>query len=278
MADPLTPATPPYPTRFRWGMRIFLGVLLFDMIFRGFSTTYAWPKWADDLDMRTMPRRLPTRAEMGDLARAAQPDDPDPVREDVMLAFDSVWVFFRPWPDAGVRPRLRTWPDVGRWALVWVVSRLEFCENVVGINQEWPMFSPSASKQQWFPRARLVYADGSERIIRGRGDPEDLTNYSNWWKEKHLDHELKVHEGEGKSRDALGYCNLLAHRYAHNDRGAELHTISLFVVRYDLTPPHVDPAAWLRQQTGPPKDQHYPDFFVYDVASGHGKTLLTRYK
>lgn len=274
---PAADAKAPYPTRFGWPMRLFLGFLLFEIVFRSFSVCFNWPGWAEDLDMRTMPRRLPTRAEMAELARGARPGEPDPVREDVMIALDSLWEFFKPWPGRDVRPKLRSWGDTGRWAFVWLSSRLEFLENVAGVNEEWPMFSPSVSKEQGLARARLVYADGTERVVRSRSDPEDLTSYGHWFEEKVLDYELKVQEGEGKGSDNFGWCNLLAHRHARNEAGSELKTIYLFLVRYDLTPPGADAREWMRRQTGPPPEQRYKDFYEYDVRARHGKRLLDRY-
>jgi hypothetical protein len=274
------PAKPPHPTRFGWGMRLLLTLILFDMVFRGFSVLYPWDDWADELDMRVKPRRLPTRAEWAELpAQASAAADRDPRREEVMLTLDSAWDFFKPWPEAAARAKMRTWADGGKWALTWMSSRLEFAENLVGFNEEWPMFSPSVATRKYVARARLVFADGSERTVRGLCDPEDLTRYSHWFEEKILDHELKVKEGgEGKARDNKGYCNLLAHRHPRNDAGSGLKTIYLYMVRYNLAPPGADAREWLRGQTGPPKEQVLKDFYEYDVAAREGKILLRSYK
>ena len=70
-----TTAPAPLP-RFRWPMRIFLSVVLFDMVFRCFAILYPWDDWASDLKMTSLPRRLPTPAERATLARNATPDDP----------------------------------------------------------------------------------------------------------------------------------------------------------------------------------------------------------
>lgn len=262
-------APPPYPRRFGWGMRLFLAVFLFDMIFRSFSVLWPTPEWGEQLGMRLAPARLPTRAEIA--------ADPAAARADALRALDSLWEFARPWPEPGVRENLHAPADAGRWLLCWLTSRLEFTENLVGINQEWPMFSPSVGKQKWVARARLVYADGSTRIVRGLCDPEDLRCYAHWFQEKILDHELKVKEGRGHADDSFGYCNLLRHRYPHGDRGAELAKIYLFVVRYDFPPPRVDARLWLGEQTGPPAKQVYADFYVFDAKSNHGQCLLDRY-
>ena len=49
------------------------------------------------------------------------------------------------------------------------------------------MFSPNVSRRKTMTRARLFYADGSERIVRIHGDPVDLNAYSHWNEEKVLD-------------------------------------------------------------------------------------------
>jgi hypothetical protein len=272
------PPKPPYPTRFGWGMRALLSFLIFIMFFRGFSVLWPTDEWAADLDMSTMPRRLPTRAELAELRAGASEDNPDPVREDLMRTLDSAWDYFRPWPGPDTRARMRTRTDVGKWALTWMSSRLELFENVAGFNEEWPMFSPSVSRKKYVARARLVYADGGEKVVRGKCDPEDLTRYSHWWEEKVLDHELKIKEGgEGKGRDNAGYCNLLAHRFPVNENGSPLRTIYLFLVRYDLTPPGADAREWLSKQSGPPPEQVYKDFFAYDVPTRTSTILLRSY-
>ena len=57
--------------------------------------------------------RLPTRAEIARLAASVREDRPHPVRDDILFAFDSVWEFFKPWPEPAVRPTA-TWSDGGR--------------------------------------------------------------------------------------------------------------------------------------------------------------------
>lgn len=279
MTEPATTATtsPPYPTRFGWGMRLFLVVLLFDMTFRSFSVLWPTGEWGDELGMRLMPVPLPSRAEIVQRAEIKDLDYRYSIREDVCRSLDSVWEFFRPWPEPAVRQRIASRDDAVRWGLCWLTSRLEFVENVAGINEEWPMFSPSVSRAKWLTRARLVYADGSERIVRGLCDPADLTRYAHWFEEKRLDHELKVGIGHHHANDSFGYCNLLRHRYPSSDSGAALVRIFLFTVHYDYPPPDTDARAWLAAQTGPPEAQVYPDFYRFDVKANHGECLLDRY-
>lgn len=281
-AEPTTttlPGTcpPPYPTRFGWGMRLFLALLLFDIIFRSFSIMIPWGAWAEELDITIRPRRLPTRAEFAEMHAAEDSGELDPTVDDLSKVADSMWEFWRPWPEPSARLKIRTWGDGGKWTLVWVTSRLELVENVLGFNEEWPMFSPNVGRRRHITRARMTYDDGTERIVRSRGDPEDLTHYSHWFEEKILDHELKIREGRNRALDSWGFCHLLRHRHATNDAGAALAKIHLFVVRYDLPPPTADAREWLADQNGPPSNQVYADFYVFDAKTNKGECLLDSY-
>jgi hypothetical protein len=221
---------PPYPTRFGWGMRLLLGVLLFDMIFRGFSALYPWEQWAGELAVAgAPPKRLPTRAEM-----AAAPDGGRQATAEALRDFPE---YFVPWPGAETRERLASPVDAAKWGPVWLVTRLAVLENIAGIDQEWPMFGPNVRKVRHLARARLRFADGSERTVRLVSDPEDLTRYSHWFEEKVLDHEGLVGPGSGQNNNNAGYCNLLLHRHPRNAAGSPLRTIELYMVRYDAPPP-----------------------------------------
>jgi hypothetical protein len=264
------------PPRFGWPMRLFLGLLLFDVVFRSLAVLVPWADWAGELDMRLRPTRLPTRAELAELAARATPEGPNPGGEEVMEAFDSVWRFGRPWPGEGSRKRIRTAGDGGKYAFCWLCSRLRFVEGVCGIDQEWPMFSPSVAHGLWVPRARLVFADGAEQVVRPAAAPPDPTRYAHWAQKKVLGYELKVRDGPGHADDCFGWCNLLAHRHPRNEAGAPLVRVVVFQVRYDLPPPGADARAWLAAQAGPPPEQVCPDFYEYDVATRHGKCLEGR--
>jgi hypothetical protein len=271
------PAAPPYPTRFGWPMRLLLAFLLFDMVFRSFSVLVPWADWADELEMTRRPQRLPTRAELARMRARTGPDNPRPVVGAFVLSARSLGEFLRPWPEPEACGKILTWKDGGKWAVAWLNTRLELYEGIVGCNQEWPMFSPNVRRRVYVARARLIYEDGEEWIVRCRADPEDLTSYSHWFEEKVLDHELKLKEGRHRVDDAFGYCNLLRHRHPTNDRGSALASIRLFLVRYNLPPPDVDAREWLADQTGPPARQVYSDFYVFDCKSNHGQCLVDRY-
>jgi hypothetical protein len=258
---------PPYPTRFGWGMRLLLGVLLFDMFFRSFSTLYPWEEWAGELAMPG-PRRLPTRAEM-----AASPDGGRAATAEALRALPA---YFVPWPEEETRRRLVSPADAAKWGPAWLATRLGALERVVGINQEWPMFSPNVRKVRHLARARLRFADGSEQTVRMVSDPPDLTRYSHWFEEKVLDYEGLVSPGSGQNTNNFGYCNLLLHRHPRNAAGSPLRAVELYMVRYDAPPPG-EGREWLRRQTGPPQGQVYPVFYVFDGTARHGKCLIERY-
>lgn len=262
------------PPRFRWPMRLLLFLLVFDMIVRGFGVLLPIRAWREELDLDRQPRRLPTRAE----ARALLAKDATPyaesLTEDVLRSLDSVWNFCKPWPERDVRARIAEadpWRRGGTFVLCWLNTRLEFLENLAGIDQEWPMFSPSVSKWRWIARARLVFADGSQQTVRQTADPADLTRYAHWNQEKVLDYELHVANDDETA--TFGWCNLLAHRHPRSGRGDALARIEVFMVKYDFPPPDADARAFLRAQTGPPADQVRPPYYEYDAAARQGKML-----
>ena len=265
-----TPVAPNLPApRFRWPMRVFLCGLLAWMALRSTSTMYPWRTWCHDLRVQEFPDPLPTRAETAEIKARAIGDHA--LGQRLVDTAGSVGTYFVPWPCRAAAEQIEGPLDVGKYAVCWIQTRFEFFESVLGINQEWPMFSPNVAREKTVTRSRLVYADGTERIVRQLADPADLTCYAHWFEEKRLDHELKV--GPKDHEACLGWCNLLAHRHPTNERGSPLKRIYLFSVRYLLPPPDVDAAAFLAEQTGPPADQVQPDYFRYDVPGRNGQIL-----
>jgi hypothetical protein len=116
----------------------------------------------------------------------------------------------------------------------------------------------------------MVYDDGSERIVRNLGDPDDLTHFSHWFQEKHLQVQLKVNR-DWEAR--FGFCHMLAHRFPTSDRGASLSHVDVFTVRYDFPPPDANAHDFLAAQTGPPPDRVEPAFWRYDARSRTGSRL-----
>jgi hypothetical protein len=255
-------------SRFSWSMRLFLTLVVFNMVFRNVSALAPWLDWCKDLEMRRLPLRLSTLDEYAKMEPTEK--NPHPAYEDVMETCDAFWEYWRPWPGKATRPLLKSWVDWGKYTLCWINGRYCFFENIAGIGQEWPMFS-DVPKSRTYTRAELVFADGSKRIARQESDPEDLTCYGHWFKQKIRYYELQV--GESAEACCLGWCNLLAHRYAENSDGAALVSIRLFPIWYKSVPADedVDPVEFLQSQTGPPPAQVGSSFFEYDVATRKGR-------
>src|SRR5438046_2419749 len=97
--DSANPPQPPAPPpRFSWPMRIFLGFLLFDMVFQSFAVLLPIDTWCEALSVDDFPLRLPTTAQRLELAAQASDKAPDPVGDRVWESVDSVWDFLKPWP------------------------------------------------------------------------------------------------------------------------------------------------------------------------------------
>src|SRR4051794_33361804 len=92
-----TPPSPPRP-RFSWPMRLFLGFILFDMVFHSFVILWPYKKWCDEYGVEKLPQGLPGPQTRAELARARADADHDLLTERVMSSFDSVWLFWKPWP------------------------------------------------------------------------------------------------------------------------------------------------------------------------------------
>src|SRR5262245_15088387 len=98
------PTTAGSPPRFSWPMRIFLGFLLFDIVFHSFAVLTPYQDWCEKLGIETKPKKgLPTPEELRELELAASDTNPAPVEDRVWEAFDSAWDFFKPWPSANTR-------------------------------------------------------------------------------------------------------------------------------------------------------------------------------
>jgi hypothetical protein len=254
------------------------------MVFRGLSVLPPWRKWAGAMDVDTFPRkRLPTRAEMADLAAGRSAESPTPVNDRLMLSARSVRRFYDPRPSAKTRAHLHTWGDWGRYAFVWTNARLRLVENCLGLSQEWGMFSPNIAQEHYVTRATLVYADGSEWEVRGSYDPEDLTHYSRWFCSKETTYQRYAYPESAYEANCCGYCNLLAHRHPFDEEGRPLKRVKLFWVYYVHPRPGEDARAVLAARSGPPAHYVGPEgkritgigevFYDYDVSSRSGKWL-----
>lgn len=255
--------------KFSWPMRLFLFCFVADMVVRSLlSLTNCDNTWAWEYDLPKYPLALPTPAELDEIAAQEKSHPIFAQAERLWQSVASVGPFLSPIPSAETAAKLKTPVDAGKYAITWTVTRLGFIGRLVGVDQDWPMFSPNVTMTDTLGRLRLVYADGSSEIHRHAADPEDLTCYCHWFEEKPLQVALKIHRDE---EVRLGYCNWLVKNRPANDVGSPLVRIDLFTVSYAYPSPADDAPAFLKAQTGPPRAQQGPTFWVYDVATRTGK-------
>jgi hypothetical protein len=269
--------TPPKPPRFSWPVRLLIFILLFDIIFRSLAVMVPWDDWISELDMERRPSPLPTRKEIRELADKADGQSPSPLGKEVGKILASTRDYFNPLPSDKTRAHLDSWNDQGKYTVAWLASRLEFMEHVVGVDERWPMFSPNVSHKRYVTRVKLIFADGSEQLVRQLSEPEDITCFFRWNQEKILDYETKAVEkpGQNNEDECWGYCNLLRHRFPHNDRGSPLKEIRLYEVFYVAPPPGADAAASYHEQIELTRNQTCPqarrDFYAFDPNGDEGR-------
>ncbi|MBI1913751.1 MAG: PDZ domain-containing protein [Planctomycetes bacterium] len=366
------------PPRFCWPMRIFLGFIVFDMVFQSLAALTPSDEWRENLDVDKYPRRLPTAEERRALAAKAsaqnaharlgadlaspdtilikqlalpeqqglvieevhkdgaaatvglKEDDVlleldgkavprdvqdfarlletieedtavdvlvlrrgkkeklkglrlpgpvplaiDPVAERIGESADSVWSYFKPWPPARVRRRMRGWGDGCRFAVCWLTTRLNFLNNLVRFEQGWEMFSPDIAKEEFFVRVRLQFADRSKEVFPLVSYPEDLTRYGGprFFDKKMRQVQVKLAR-DGEAR--LGYCALIARQRPHNDRGSPLEHIYLYKVKVHYPAPGEDAEAFLREQNGAWDRRDQKPYYEYDVKARNGYQLDDR--
>jgi hypothetical protein len=258
-----TPATSPadYPRRFGWGMRMFLSLFLFDMIFRamvwGLGEFGTPPANHDDALAA-----LPSREEFSAGTRC----------ECYTASLRSAGRFLVPWPNAADRDGIESLADAGAYAVHWLMTRLEFLGNVTGIDQRWRMFGSVFSAKD-LPGVRLVFVDGSSRIVHGAATPPDVSRFSRWFNEKRLQAEMNAAVNDDAR---LGYAKWLANRHARNEAGSRLTSIEFFVVVYERPPPGSDIGAALQSRKDPLGGPREPVFWRYDVAARIGRPVSSR--
>jgi hypothetical protein len=271
--SPATSQAPPQPERprFSWPLRVFLFLVVFDMIYHSLAALLPYKDLCKELDMPAFPKALPTRAEMRELAAKGSPGTTDPVGERLMETADSLWEYFRPWPSAATRKKMSGVGDGLKFAYCWLSSRVGFFEQLVRFEQRWTMFSPNVVTDDFLARAKLVYRDGSVAFRRTSADPEDLTRYAHWFKEKVLEYETKL-DYDPEAR--LGWCNLLAHRYPRSPGGAPLDKIYLIRVKVLYpAPDEEDIEGFMRRQSEDTAWKKKAPFWEYEVATRKGKRL-----
>lgn len=259
-SSPALPSPSAIP-RFRWPMRIFLTLIIFDMVFHSLANVFDYSEWRSELAMTSSPKPLPSWPEICEITDTGKGT---PVSERWMETLDSAWDFARPWPGKESRTKIDSWEKTGAWVSYWLGTRIGFPEKLLGLRQDWSMFSPSVATKKQLARARLVFADGSTQTVRLSCDPVDLTCYSYFGNYRVMNYEDDVHS-DGESR--RGYFNLLKFRYPTNQHGAQLDTIFLYTFTYRFPGPDDDAAAFLRAQSGPPGWEKTPSY-EYVVKTG----------
>lgn len=257
-----------YPHRFSWPMRLFLGAFLFDMV--AHAVLIPLDAGVDfEEHVQSHPKPLPTERERRLIAAGKHPDGYTSYSDRLMASVRSLPEYFTPWPPGEkVESHIESSWDIPLYLASWYLSRADFLTHLVGIDQNWTMFSPNVGTTETMGRCRLVYADGSDRIIRPLCDPKDLCRYSHWFEEKHLQVALKIH----RDRDTrLGYCKWLAKRYPQNANGSPLVRIEVFKIHYSYPGVDDDPDTFLRQQSGPPAEQVDEPFWQYHVDEERGE-------
>lgn len=254
-------------------MRLFLGLILFDMIFHSVAALWPYKEWCWDFEIATMPQGLPGPEERERLRRAGEEAGQNLLNERVMSSFDSLWEFWRPWPGPATRKRMEDAEDAAKVSVGWLTTRLDFLEHLIRQRQRWTMFSPNVSNHDDVVRARLVFADGSTETVRTIVEPADVLHYESFRfvTEKRLQCAVHVHQDEPYER--LGLCNLLAHQRPHNAAGSPLKTIHLIVVRYNYPGPGEDVRAALEAQKVPLGQEQNEPFYEYDVSTRKGREL-----
>ena len=261
--SPLAPSPPP---RFSWPKRFLLAFLLFDIVGQSVLALVNYGPWMDEKGMGRFPRPLTSLKEWSELAH----EDGPALSERIWDTCDSLWDYAKPWPNKAVREQFCSWSDWGMYGVAWLGSRLAMVNNVIGIRQHWTMFSPTVAKGIGLPRARLLYADDTSRVVRSVLDPEDLTHFWRWLNQRRCDSEKYLFDDE---LWRIGYYSFLRHQYPAADSGAPLAKILLYRVHYDFPAPDEDAAEVLRRQNGPPQWDAPGPFYVFEIAEDRERYL-----
>ncbi len=280
---------PPYQRRFGWGMRLFLTFMVFWMCFRCLAVLLPMSLWSRRYQLATLPKPLPTAAERAALWQNAAADKAlDPVVFACLESAVDVLKFCNPKPNSATLERIKTPLDGVLYTAVWLNSRLDFLERLAGVHEEWIMFAPNVPIETVFLRARLIFDDDTEIVVRQLSEPADLTKGGHGWLEERVtNHEYWAYEF---SSSCWGYCNLLAHRHPLSDKGVPLKWIVLLYAATDRAPPGADALAHYQEQNRltatPPRipntyrsqtikgeTTQIHDFYLYTVKTRGGKQL-----
>jgi hypothetical protein len=253
-----------YPKRFSWKMRVFLSLFLGDMVLRSFLSLSPYDsQWSYELSVELFPKRLPTQAEFNQIAAGTHPNGQITRSGRLLDSVTSIGPYFSPVPSEATQAHLQDAVDYCKYAIVWTASRLRFAGSLIGVDQNWPMFSPNVGNDDTVGRIRLVFADGSTRIWYSEADPPDITQYSHWFQEKQLQVATKLYRDQ---ECRLGYCNWLTHQVPNNSSGSPLTRIEMFKVNYVYPTPWQDAFAFLDAQRAAQNNRE-KSFWTYDVAT-----------
>ncbi len=246
-------------------MRIFLTILLTDIIGHSILALFPTREWSKEFSFETYPLELP-HPELRQRLRDKESDRAiGPLAERYFDTLDSFWAYWKPWPDEDVRKKIKGKWDVAKFGVVWTYYHMSFFENLVYAPQKWTMFSPNVGKWDVCVRARLIYEDGSHVTVRTLAEPEDITHYESFRfaTEKRLQYSTKL-DRHGDIDARVGYCNLLAHRHAKNEAGSPLVKILLVEVRYDYPEPGEGSREDYEELNVPLGEETRAPFFEYD--------------
>lgn len=258
-----------WPRRFSWPMRLFVFCFVGDMVVRSLlALTNCDTTWTAEYGIAANPEALPEPAELRQITAGEHPQGLTSTTGRLWQSVASVGPYFSPVPSEATQAKLTSTVDYGKYAITWSVTRMAFLGRLVGVDQDWPMFSPNVGNEDTLGRLRLVYADGTSEICRHTADPEDLTSFGHWFEEKPIQICLKLHR-DYETR--MGYCGWLTTIHKTNSAGSPLVRIEVFKVRYTYPSPSDDAFVFLSAQTGPPVAQQEPVFWIYDVATRTGK-------
>ncbi|HEX2735211.1 MAG TPA: hypothetical protein VHM70_26590 [Polyangiaceae bacterium] len=248
-------------------MRIALGFFLFDMIVRSTLNLTAYDKWREHLEVARAPLRLPTSVQRTKIQAGNDPKFKS-VGARYWATLKSCFSFLSPLPREKTLAHMDSALDYARYAGAWIGTRLGFVGNLLGIDEDWPMFSPNVRRIHITPRARLIYSDGTSEQVWLLSEPYDPTSFHRWFVKRPLQIDLRL----AKDYDArLGVSRNLAERYAESEDGAKLESIEMFEVKYSLPKPGQNAYSVLAKQRQ--KAPEGEPFWSYDVLTGKGKTI-----
>jgi hypothetical protein len=249
-------------------MRLFLSAYVFDMVVRSMITLTPFDAaWLKDLKMERYPLALPMPSELTTIEQGKS-ERYEGVAERYGASLLSTLEYTSPWPSKKTWGAIESPLDLGKYVVVWVGTRLSFTGALLGLDQNWPMFSPNVRKSRVVPRAKLIFEDGSSKQLWLLGEPWDTTSFSRWFIKRPLQIDIRLH----KDYDArLGVSRHLARTFPYSEAGSALRFVEMYKVTYHLPRPDQDAHRVLEKQNR--KKTWKKPFWRYDVVTRKGKTI-----